>query len=760
MDASEPGNDPHVQRSHSYIALDKRPVDDSRHNNISNSADTGVLDEDSEGRVQKAAEVKSLCYEPLRSPNVRLITIDPAMQDGKLNLTIKQVPLIDGLDFHVLSYVWGDPTNKKTITVNGQRLEVTENLYDFLETMHQHGRKFLSHHENLDYRKLYTTDSAQTAAGSSEGKVTGATTMPMQFWIDAICINQGDLQERNEQVPRMGDIYTMASRVWIWIGIPSKIFSGNPGLAALRLALDHLVQGGFKQSASHETNRPLENFSLIEHFADHHRQVMLARSRFIMQAMKMVLEPSPTTDMISQYNAQVSKLASSQHTHAFFDEFLRQLTSIFSQPYFKRVWIIQEYVLNHREPIALLGDFVLSLQHIFGAGLLISREFQLMSEQSKGLASAAMGQASALMHLHQARMDWHGPSRANKPQGRLTRFSPGERLDYVLQKFANTQCTNPVDRFYGVLGFLNHNDLPRSLLPNYSLPVEEVSQAYTKYIIESTGNLQIIESSMGHESADCPSWVAHAQSLTGRDTPKTTVSRGNKPHCFSEDGRRLTLEGTFLADIIQCSCTDCPKESMGEHLKYLDDELFEKASQITGKPKNEIFKSWLNTRLDGHTFPSSFRNFDSMQDLLRRYQVVCEGIPPEALDGLNSMSITQKHIIFQTPCRDPEFMFAVFRLADPRSCVLSTGDISVCLLKHTDTNRMSRTHTKGDSAWALKGLHLLAILRPKGKAYEYCGPLISGRTSPKVAGTDRERDNFFLDDDFFAARKVQQVTLV
>lgn len=105
-------------------------------------------------------------------------------------------------------------------------------------------------------------------------------------------------------------------------------------------------------------------------------------------------------------------------------------------------------------------------------------------------------------------------------------------------------------------------------------------------------------------------------------------------------------------------------------------------------------------------------------------------------------------------------MFAVFRLADPRSCVLSTGDISVCLLKHTDTNRMSRTHTKGDSAWALKGLHLLAILRPKGKAYEYCGPLISGRTSPKVPGTDRERDNFFLDDDFFAARKVQQVTLV
>jgi hypothetical protein len=504
MNASEPGNDPQVQRSQSYIALGKRPVDDSPHHNISNFADTDILDDDSEGHVRKAAEIQALRYDPLHGPNIRLITIDSAMQDGKLKLTMKQVSLIDGLNFHVLSYVWGDPTNKKTIVVNGQRLDVTENLYDFLETTHQHGRKFLSHRENLDYRKLYTTEPAQTAAGSSEGKVTSATIMPMQFWIDAICINQDNLQERNEQVPRMGDIYSMASRVWIWIGKPSKIFSGNTDLAALRRALNHLVQESFRRPASHETMSPPE-ISLIEHFADHRRQVMLERSRSIMQSMRIVLEPGPMTDIISQRNAQISKLASLQHTHGFFNKFLRQLTSILSQTYFKRVWIIQEYVLNHREPIALLRDFFLDLQHIFGAVLRISRETKLMSEQSKALAFAAIGQATHVMHLHQVRMHWQGFPRVNNPHGRLTRLSPGKRLDYLLQTLANTQCTNPVDRFYGILGFLSHYDLPRSLLPDYSLPVEEVSQAYTRYIIESTGNLQIIESSMGHESADCPS---------------------------------------------------------------------------------------------------------------------------------------------------------------------------------------------------------------------------------------------------------------
>jgi hypothetical protein len=284
-----------------------------------------------------------------------------------------------------------------------------------------------------------------------------------------------------------------------------------------------------------------------------------------------------------------------------------------------------------------------------------------MNEHSKALVFAAMGQASNVFALQQARFQWHGFPNDKKSKGSLTRLSPGERLNHLLQEFANRRCTNPVDRFYGILDFLSHKDLPRSLLPDYSLPVDQVSQAYTRYIIESTGDLDIIESSMGHDSAHCPSWVAHADSLTARYSTKITVSRGKKPHFFSEDGRRLTLEGTLLGEIVKCSCTDCPGESMGEHLKYLDDELFEKASQITGKPKNEIFKSWLNEQLDVHVMlPSNFRDFDSMQDILRRYQVVCEGIPPKALDGLNRMSITQKHIIFQTPCRDPQFMYAIF----------------------------------------------------------------------------------------------------
>jgi hypothetical protein len=42
------------------------------------------------------------------------------------------------------------------------------------------------------------------------------------LWVDAICINQKSLEERNKQVVLMGDIYKCAQRVLIWLGEASE----------------------------------------------------------------------------------------------------------------------------------------------------------------------------------------------------------------------------------------------------------------------------------------------------------------------------------------------------------------------------------------------------------------------------------------------------------------------------------------------------------------------------------------------------------
>jgi hypothetical protein len=38
------------------------------------------------------------------------------------------------------------------------------------------------------------------------------------LWIDSICIDQSSTEERNHQVALMGDVYSMASEVIIWLG--------------------------------------------------------------------------------------------------------------------------------------------------------------------------------------------------------------------------------------------------------------------------------------------------------------------------------------------------------------------------------------------------------------------------------------------------------------------------------------------------------------------------------------------------------------
>ena len=43
-----------------------------------------------------------------------------------------------------------------------------------------------------------------------------------EFWIDAVCINQNDIVERNHQVAQMSMIYARAWRVLVWLGRSSR----------------------------------------------------------------------------------------------------------------------------------------------------------------------------------------------------------------------------------------------------------------------------------------------------------------------------------------------------------------------------------------------------------------------------------------------------------------------------------------------------------------------------------------------------------
>ena len=95
-------------------------------------------------------------------------------------------------DYIALSYVWGDPTNRRDILLNGHRFSVTANLYEAL---------------------IHLRDSFEVRQ------------MKYHVWADAICINQDDLAERAAEVKKMSMIYSRCLSVRAWLGHPSPEFT-------------------------------------------------------------------------------------------------------------------------------------------------------------------------------------------------------------------------------------------------------------------------------------------------------------------------------------------------------------------------------------------------------------------------------------------------------------------------------------------------------------------------------------------------------
>lgn len=83
--------------------------------------------------------------------------------------------------YTALSYVWGKPALVKSMICNGKHFAITNNL-------------------GLALHHLRRSD------------------VSIMLWVDQICINQDDLQEKSQQVVLMGTIYQRAWSTLVWLG--------------------------------------------------------------------------------------------------------------------------------------------------------------------------------------------------------------------------------------------------------------------------------------------------------------------------------------------------------------------------------------------------------------------------------------------------------------------------------------------------------------------------------------------------------------
>jgi hypothetical protein len=117
--------------------------------------------------------------------NIRLLNVIPTTDASAISCTMRTISLDNPEPYAALSYAWGDATRRKSIPVNGYPIAITESLHSALKNM--------------------------TAVAS-----------PLNIWADAICINQSDDSERSQQVRVMGEIYSRAAGVLVWLGHESE----------------------------------------------------------------------------------------------------------------------------------------------------------------------------------------------------------------------------------------------------------------------------------------------------------------------------------------------------------------------------------------------------------------------------------------------------------------------------------------------------------------------------------------------------------
>lgn len=112
---------------------------------------------------------------------IRLIRLLLGEDAEPLHFSLIEKPLDVEPGYLALSYVWGDPSETRIVYCDNREFKVTTNLYCALRQIRKNGiNNFL--------------------------------------WIDAICINQMNQEEKANQVRLMREIYKQALEVIIWLG--------------------------------------------------------------------------------------------------------------------------------------------------------------------------------------------------------------------------------------------------------------------------------------------------------------------------------------------------------------------------------------------------------------------------------------------------------------------------------------------------------------------------------------------------------------
>ncbi|KAH0545111.1 hypothetical protein FGG08_000723 [Glutinoglossum americanum] len=379
----------------------------------------------------------SFQYSPLDATlrEIRLLVLHPASAnswDSTLEISLIKSQLGGPITYSALSYTWGEPQPTYPILLDGMEFKVRRNLLEAL-------RYFRSTKDRLT------------------------------MWVDAICINQDDIRERESQVALIRNVYKEAEIVWAWLG------AGNPTQVRSAFYFLHNL-------ASRELKNITEDL----------RHAKIPRA----ETMQLV-ESEATNDTYVRRWLDVAYLLDSL--------------------WFSRMWVIQEVVMGQKvyvvcghlgvswdEVISLACGFILKYWFHVVSGMRYTRRYKLITEKLFSLSLSAR-QINEIARARMVRMELP----------RLTEISDTDfRPKTVYQMASHYQhfnITEPRDRVYALLGILEeYNNNIKCPSISYSIPLADLYWEIIKSDIEYIRNLDFLSEALGQDRPyGTPSWVPY-----------------------------------------------------------------------------------------------------------------------------------------------------------------------------------------------------------------------------------------------------------
>ncbi|PMD28939.1 HET-domain-containing protein [Hyaloscypha variabilis F] len=562
-------------------------------------------------------------HRPLKDhDSTRILHLQPGGFADDIHVRLTEIRLSEKPSFEALSYVWGSPTPTDPISCHGEELLVTSNCIAAMRQL----------------RHKYRT---------------------RVLWIDAICIDQNSKNERNHQVRLMGEIYSTAKRVIIWLG-------------------EWTTESDFLMSF-------MKNYYRIWKYLPALRKILLLNH----------IKKLHTAETCAEFEDSLSDPGS--------------FNPICDRPWFSRKWTIQEYVLSS-EAFFQCGGKVLQASQLFSAFQDIMKRNYSYFNRDTYISSSFAAYTNVFNGLRQAIQ--HGD--------RVNEFSLFQILDLARQQIA-TEPRDAVFALYGILQRINPDitppDYSKSVEQIYTEVAKMVIQSEKSlHILETMG-----EDSIGSNLPSwVPQFdIAPAHGFKqgiGREemNPSATGINSRVTFNFSHYDKSLSVRGRIIDKIQRTAATHVSMYEEHENVlsQHTPDFINYPAVQQDGGDQSEAWLQCISTPTTLQLPPlfeqspsdSSFTVDENISEQASIQAKIAEKRESEYLAILNRISSDRKLLNLHQ---------AIYLQCEGTRLLITTDGRLGKGLKNIQ---------EGDAVALIAGVDIPMILRKDGGSYRSMGP--------------------------------------